>query len=177
MRRRSFGTRSRRWALNEVGAAMAHQIIDPLTALLIYLHEMKRVSDTSSAGEANPAGAIVNDALREAERVCAIMERIANSFEGPRSSHLAIARGREAILWLKRSSEDHVALASDRSQLFCLTKREYEVFNLISSGISNKIGAMQMNISTRTFEGHRAKIMRKLGAANLTDLIRMSLLA
>ena len=57
-----------------------------------------------------------------------------------------------------------------------LTKREREVLNLISQGFSNKQGAQRMHISPRTFESHRAEAMRKLGARNTADLVRLALL-
>jgi len=57
-----------------------------------------------------------------------------------------------------------------------LTRREREVLSLISEGYSNKQGALQMNISPRTFESHRAEAMRKLGARNTADLVRKALL-
>jgi DNA-binding CsgD family transcriptional regulator len=57
-----------------------------------------------------------------------------------------------------------------------LTKREREVLSLISEGYSNKRGALRMGISPRTFESHRAEIMRKLAARNAADLVRLVLL-
>jgi DNA-binding CsgD family transcriptional regulator len=48
--------------------------------------------------------------------------------------------------------------------------------SLISEGYSNKEGALRMNISPRTFESHRAEAMRKLGARNTADLVRLALL-
>ena len=66
-----------------------------------------------------------------------------------------------------------VAAESDQKPL---TRREREVLALISEGCSNKQGALQMNISPRTFESHRAEAMRKLGARNTADLVRKALL-
>ena len=57
-----------------------------------------------------------------------------------------------------------------------MTKRESEVLSLISEGYSNKLGALRMGISPRTFESHRAEAMRKLGARNTADLVRTALL-
>ena len=57
-----------------------------------------------------------------------------------------------------------------------LTRREREVLSLISEGYSNKQGALRMSISPRTFESHRAEAMRKLGARNTADLVRLALL-
>lgn len=44
--------------------------------------------------------------------------------------------------------------------------------NLVSGGVTNKEGALLLKISPRTFEAHRAQIMRKLGARNVADLLR-----
>ena len=52
-----------------------------------------------------------------------------------------------------------------------------EVLKFISEGLSNKQGALRMNISPRTFESHRAEAMRKLGARNTAELVRVALLS
>jgi two-component system response regulator FixJ len=56
-----------------------------------------------------------------------------------------------------------------------LTERELEVFHLLVEGHQNKMVAHKLGISVRTAEAHRAHIMRKLGARNLADLVRLSL--
>jgi FixJ family two-component response regulator len=58
-----------------------------------------------------------------------------------------------------------------------LTRREREVLEQFASGASNKEAGRQLGISPRTIEDHRANIMKKLGARNATDLIRMVLTA
>jgi FixJ family two-component response regulator len=58
-----------------------------------------------------------------------------------------------------------------------LTARERDVLELFSSGASNKEAGRQLGISPRTIEYHRANIMKKLGAKNAPDLIRMVLAA
>jgi DNA-binding NarL/FixJ family response regulator len=53
-----------------------------------------------------------------------------------------------------------------------LSSREREIVQLLAEGKSNKeIGAL-LNISTRTVENHRAKIMDKLRLGSFSDLIR-----
>jgi len=54
-----------------------------------------------------------------------------------------------------------------------LSKREQEVLEQFFSGASNKEAARILGISPRTVEDHRSHIMRKLGARNYADLIRM----
>ncbi len=53
-----------------------------------------------------------------------------------------------------------------------LTAREQEVLRLIVQGYTNKQVAEELNISTRTVEGHRANLTEKLGIRNRVDLLR-----
>jgi FixJ family two-component response regulator len=58
-----------------------------------------------------------------------------------------------------------------------LTTRERDVLELFSSGTSNKEAGRQLGISPRTIEFHRANVMKKLGAKNALDLVRIVLAA
>ncbi len=58
-----------------------------------------------------------------------------------------------------------------------LTPREHQVLNMVVSGETNKAVAYSLEISEKTVEVHRAKVMEKLGAASLADLIRKTRLA
>jgi two-component system response regulator FixJ len=53
-----------------------------------------------------------------------------------------------------------------------LTRREREVLALITASATNKEAAINLGISQRTVEIHRAHIMQKLGAKNSIDLAR-----
>ena len=65
-------------------------------------------------------------------------------------------------------------LAEARSRLLRLTAREQEVFELVARGQANKVIALDLGISERTVEIHRAAVMRKMEAKTLADLIRMA---
>jgi FixJ family two-component response regulator len=54
-----------------------------------------------------------------------------------------------------------------------LTRREREILALFTVGDSNKEAGRKLGISPRTIEGHRASIMKKLGAKNTADLVRI----
>jgi two-component system response regulator DctR len=58
-----------------------------------------------------------------------------------------------------------------------LTRRELEVLRRVVVGETNKEIAVSLGISPRTVEVHRAAAMRKLGARNTADMIRLALKA
>ncbi len=171
---------TRMWAVDEVRAAMAHQLNDPLTALLFYLHELKeRGAHPAGTEAASNLREMMDKALHEAERICGIMDRMGHSFDAPVDAETAIARGRDAIdSWMRNSNatgNGHAPAPLPDSSRRVLTPREDEVLDLIVRGSSNKEGAHRLGIATRTFEVHRAHIMEKIGARNAADLVRMAL--
>ena len=46
----------------------------------------------------------------------------------------------------------------------------------MSRGLSSKLVAIELGISPRTVDNHRASIMVKMGAKNVSSLVRMSML-
>jgi FixJ family two-component response regulator len=60
-----------------------------------------------------------------------------------------------------------------RSRL--LTQREREVLALLLEGLPTKLIAERLEISARTAEHHRAAIMQKTQARNISHLLRMTL--
>lgn len=56
-----------------------------------------------------------------------------------------------------------------------LSPREREVFDLVAEGMSNKAIAYTLELSSKTVEAHRAKVMEKLHAKSLADLVKLSM--
>jgi DNA-binding CsgD family transcriptional regulator len=164
--------------MEEAGAAIARQLNGPMTALLLYMGEIKQNSQQLSQAATNRVylQQVVENALQQTERVCAMIKQLADRHEEPASeSGRAIWERRPAGGKDGAARIPGVMLSSGADQT-PLTKREREVLSLISEGYSNKQGALRMSISPRTFESHRAEAMRKLGARNTADLVRLALL-
>lgn len=66
-------------------------------------------------------------------------------------------------------------LADIRSRYDKLTPREKEVLELVVAGRRNKVIAADLSVSQSTVEAHRAKVMEKMEAGTLSDLMRMML--
>jgi DNA-binding CsgD family transcriptional regulator len=165
-------------AVEDAGHSIARELNGPLTALLLYMEELKQHSHRFSRdmGERDHLQKVVENALQQTERVCALVKQVGGGAQAgaavtPVADGTTPARGERA----KESSRPSAMRSSDVIQK-PLTRREREVLNLISQGFSNKQGALRMQISPRTFESHRAEVMRKLGARNTADLVRAVLL-
>ncbi len=61
-----------------------------------------------------------------------------------------------------------------QERLQSLSPREREVMDRVTTGDSNKIIAYRLGISQRTVEIHRARVMEKLAARSVADLVHMS---
>jgi DNA-binding CsgD family transcriptional regulator len=163
-------------AADEMAAAIARELNGPLTALLLYMGEIKHHSDQLApvSGDRAYLQRVVANALAQTERVCGLVKQLAgpHKHDLPISSKSEDAELSRAPLAQRVASSGLLGLSGQKR----LTKREREVLRLISEGYSNKQGALRMQISPRTFESHRAEAMRKLGARNTADLVRAALL-
>ena len=79
---------------------------------------------------------------------------------------------------LVRDRENRVQLLQKdliRTRLASLTPREREVLQLMTRGRPNKFMAADLGLSQRTIEIHRARVMEKMHASSLAQLVRMTL--
>jgi FixJ family two-component response regulator len=81
----------------------------------------------------------------------------------------------EAALGSARAGfRDHEKLRDTRARYATLTPREVEVMGLVVSGLANKVIAMDLGVSQRTVELHRARVMQKMGVRSLAELVRLA---
>jgi DNA-binding NarL/FixJ family response regulator len=167
-------------AADEMAAAIARELNGPLTALLLYMGEIKHHSDQLApvSGDRAYLQRVVENAMAQTERVCGLVKQLAGPHKGgspiPSRTEDTDSKGARAPQPQppRVPGAELLGLSGQKR----LTKREREVLRLISEGYSNKQGALRMQISPRTFESHRAEAMRKLGARNTADLVRAALL-
>jgi two-component system response regulator FixJ len=85
----------------------------------------------------------------------------------------------KAVLTALAREEGESTRESERAEIEArvaqLSQREREVFEAIVQGDSNKSAALKLGISPRTVEIYRAHVMDKMGAATLSELVRMAL--
>ena len=91
----------------------------------------------------------------------------------------------EQILACIERALRHAKLPAERSswqteaamRVAGLTRREHEVMDHVVAGHANKETAARLGVAQRTVETHRAKVMKKMGAASLSDLVRLVIAA
>jgi two-component system response regulator FixJ len=77
---------------------------------------------------------------------------------------------------LKQDAENRSTVARRAEvlhRLECLTPRERQVMDMIVEGAANKVIAIDLDLSERTVDIHRAKVMEKMGARSVAHLVKL----
>ncbi len=97
--------------------------------------------------------------------------------EKPFSTVAILDSVKAAFARLDLASRHDLRLSAAAGRLALLSPREREVLDGLLAGLPNKSIAYDLAISPRTVEIHRARVMDKMGARSLSELVRLALAA
>jgi two-component system, LuxR family, response regulator FixJ len=106
-----------------------------------------------------------------ATAVEAVRSGAVDFIEKPLCGNDVVERMEAAIDELAKSGDELPGIATHLPGCEPFTRREREVLARIAVGDTNKEAARTLGLSSRTIEGYRASIMRKVGARNAADLL------
>ena len=92
----------------------------------------------------------------------------------PVDGPVLVAAVRAALARSRAAREEHAALAGLRERLESLTPRERDVLEGVIAGHLNKQIAGDLGIAEKTVKVHRGRVMEKMGAGSLAELVHLS---
>jgi len=101
----------------------------------------------------------------------------ADFIEKPFDDEMLLGAVRSALSSQETESKRSAQRAEISQKLTALSAREQQVLQGLVAGHPNKTIAFDLGISPRTVEIYRANVMTKMGAASLSELVRMALIA
>jgi two-component system, LuxR family, response regulator FixJ len=109
--------------------------------------------------------------------VNAMREGAVDFLEKPFEADALIEAVGRALRQSERLREAAATAADAAARIGSLTPREREVLDLLVTGLPNKAVANKLGTSPRTIEVHRARVLEKLQARGLPDLVRLVIAA
>lgn len=95
--------------------------------------------------------------------------------EKPFNDEVLLDAIRRAIAFEEQQRSHELENHQIQQRLASLTPREHEVMDMVTEGRSNKEIANTLGVSAKTIEAHRARVMEKMRAGSLAELVRMAL--
>jgi two-component system response regulator FixJ len=99
-----------------------------------------------------------------------------NFLEKPVNPQLLIDQIQGALRLDSEKQADRVGVLESMERFDTLSIRERDVLEKVVAGRPNKLVADELGISIKTVEVHRARVMKKMGAESLAELVRMWML-
>jgi two-component system, LuxR family, response regulator FixJ len=108
--------------------------------------------------------------------VAAVKDGAMDFIEKPFDPATLLETVRHALARSEALHQDYSELVKLRERFAMLTAREQEVLALLAEGAPTKLIARHLNISPRTAETHRARVLEKMEARSLSALVKQVLL-
>ncbi|MEH6824538.1 MAG: response regulator [Motiliproteus sp.] len=106
--------------------------------------------------------------------VSAIKNGALNFIEKPFDDQVLLEQIDKAMVYATQWHQDQKRQNQLGERWNTLSKREKQVMQLVVSGLANKVVAESLKISPKTVEVHRARVMAKMDAASLADLVNQA---
>jgi FixJ family two-component response regulator len=97
--------------------------------------------------------------------------------EKPFDAEALLVTVEEALSRSDEPGDAPLEMKAFKARQALLTQREREVLSLLLEGLPTKLIAHELRISSRTAEHHRAAVIQKMQARNISHLIRMAFVA
>ena len=98
-----------------------------------------------------------------------------NFIEKPFDPEALLTTIEEAFSCTDKDRDAYKEIEEFRARYGLLTNREQDVFKMLIEGHPTKVISYNLGISARTTEHHRAAVMQKMQAVNVSQLVRMAL--
>ena len=105
--------------------------------------------------------------------VQAIREGALDFIQKPFRDQELLDRVNQALNSCNTQQNNQRQAQSVKNHIHDLTPREHQVMEMVIEGKANKVIAIDLGLSQRTIEVHRANVMHKLEARSLADLVRI----
>lgn len=93
--------------------------------------------------------------------------------EKPVNGHVLIEKVQAALAHSRTLHDERLSQSSRQARMDLLTPKEREIVELVIQGKSSREIASALDISVRTVENHRARIMDKLHIASAVELVKL----
>ena len=167
---RSYGSAEEYLAsnqLNEPGCVLLDSQLPGMSGIELLKHIVATASDSA---------VIMITAYGDVPTAVLAMKAGAFHFvQKPFDAEALLATVEEALSRADEARDALEEMAEFKARFALLTQREREVLALLLEGLPTKLIAHQLQISSRTAEHHRAAVVQKMQARNISHLVRMTL--